>query len=58
MLNKNEKLKWSEYYQSFGVFRQSRKHPKTGQILYARDYGKKAWFIPVAELDAEQQNQI
>ena len=50
----NQKLKWSEYHQSYGIFRAWRRHPKTQQVLWARNYGKKAWFIPLAELEAEQ----
>lgn len=49
----NQKLVWSERYQCFGVFRAWRRHPKTQQIMWARTYGKKAWFIPVDELDQE-----
>lgn len=36
-----------------GIFRPWRKHPKTGQILWAKHYGKKAWFIPLEELEQE-----
>lgn len=50
----NTKLKWSEYHQSFGIFRPWRKHPKSQQILWAKNYGRKAWFIPLAELESEQ----
>lgn len=38
-----------------GIFRPWRKHPKTGQILWAKNYGKKAWFIPLSEIEAEKQ---
>lgn len=51
----NQKLKWSEYYQSYGIFRAWRKHPKTQQVLWAKNYGKKAWFIPIDELDKEEK---
>jgi hypothetical protein len=46
-------MKWSEKHQSYGIFRPWRKHPKTGKILWARNYGKKAWFIPLRELEKE-----
>lgn len=49
----NRKLVWSEYHQSYGIFRAWRKHPKSQQILWAKNYKKKAWFIPVEELEAE-----
>jgi hypothetical protein len=29
------------------IFRTWRKDPRTGQILYAKDYGLKAWRIPI-----------
>lgn len=54
-MEKNIKLKWSEYHQCYGIFRAWRKHPKTQQILWARNYGKKAWFIPVSELELEKE---
>lgn len=47
------KTVWSEYHQCYGIFRTWRKHPKTNAILYARNYGKKAWFIPLSELESE-----
>lgn len=53
MQNQNQKLIWSEYHQSYGIFRAWRKHPKSQQVLWARTYGKKAWFIPLTELESE-----
>jgi hypothetical protein len=29
------------------IFRAWRRHPKTGEKMWARDYGLKAWRIPV-----------
>jgi len=29
------------------VFRTWRRHPKTGEVLWARDYGRRAWRIPI-----------
>lgn len=29
------------------IFRTWRKDPRTGEILYAKDYGLKAWRIPI-----------
>lgn len=29
------------------IFRAWRKHPKTGEILWAKKYGLRAWRIPV-----------
>lgn len=29
------------------VFRTWRKHPKTGEVLWAKDYGLRAWRIPI-----------
>lgn len=53
-MENSKHIKWSEYHQAFGIFRPWRRHPKTQQILWAKNYGKKAWFIPLAELEAEQ----
>jgi hypothetical protein len=44
---------WSEKYQAWGIFRAWRRHPKTQQKLWARNYGRKAWFIPLSELAFE-----
>ncbi|WP_433921655.1 hypothetical protein [Paenibacillus taichungensis] len=41
---------YSEKYQCHGIFRAWRRHPKTNQILWAKNYGKKAWFIPLDEI--------
>lgn len=49
-----QKLVWSEKHQSMGIFRAWRKDPRTQQILWAKTYGYKAWFIPVAELEQEK----
>lgn len=49
-----QKLKWSERHQAWGIFRPWRKHHKTQQILWARNYGFKAWFIPLCELEQEE----
>lgn len=32
---------------AYYIFRTWRRHPKTGEQLWARDYGLKAWRIPV-----------
>jgi|GEM_PF-1819338 len=53
-MENNHKLIWSEHYQCYGIFRAWRKHPKTQQILWAKNYKKKAWFIPLSELQAEE----
>mgnify|MGYP004476613977 CR=1 len=37
-------------YKSEVIFRAWRKDPRTGKILYARNYGLRAWPIPVSEL--------
>lgn len=50
----NLKLKWSEKYQCYGVFRPYRKDPRTQQILWAKNYGLRAWFIPVDELEDKE----
>lgn len=34
------------------IFRPWRRDPKTGEVLWARDYGLKAWPIPVDGKDA------
>lgn len=47
----NHKVVWNERAGCFGIWRAWRKHPKSQQILWARNYGKKAWFIPVDELE-------
>ncbi|MBU8757316.1 hypothetical protein KM927_28000 [Priestia megaterium] len=44
---------WSEKHQCYGIFRAWRKHPKSGYVLWARNYGRKAWFIPINELEKE-----
>jgi hypothetical protein len=49
--NSNHKLVWNERAGCYGIWRAWRKHPKSQQILWARNYGKKAWFIPVDELE-------
>ncbi|GEC92458.1 hypothetical protein [Brevibacillus brevis] len=56
MTHNGKALKWSEYHQSYGIFRAWRKHPKSQQILWARAYGKKAWFIPIEELEKEEES--
>jgi hypothetical protein len=29
------------------IFRAWRRHPKTGEVMWARDYGFRAWRIPI-----------
>jgi hypothetical protein len=50
-MENKQKLVWNEKKQCWGIFRTWRRHPKTNEIMYAKDYGKKAWFIPLSELD-------
>lgn len=47
----NHKLVWNERTGSYGIWRTWRKHPKSQKIMWARNYGKRAWFIPVDELE-------
>ena len=47
-------LVWNEREKCYGVWRSWRKHPKTQQILWAKNYRKKAWFIPIDELKNER----
>ncbi|MGG1598882.1 hypothetical protein [Paenibacillus naphthalenovorans] len=42
-----EKQYWSEERQSWGVFRPYFKHPKTGELVWARMTGHRSFFIPV-----------
>lgn len=39
------------------VFRAWRKDPRTGKILYARNYGLKAWPIPIKDLEGNSETQ-
>jgi len=47
------KLVYSEKFGCYGVFRAWRIDPRTQQKIYAKTYGKRAWFIPVNELEPE-----
>lgn len=44
-------------HESEVIFRAWRKDPRTGKILYARNYGLRAWPIPISELKEETQSQ-
>ena len=39
------------------IFRAWKTHPKTGEKMYARDYGKRAWPIPISDLDAKRSSR-
>jgi len=39
----NESNRKAAYY----IFRAWRRHPQTGEILWAKDYGLRAWRIPI-----------
>jgi hypothetical protein len=39
------------------IFRSWRKDPRTGKILYARNYGLKAWAIPIKDLEDTEISQ-
>lgn len=38
------------------IYRPYRRNPKTGAIMWARDYGRKAWKIPVLDKRAFRNN--
>lgn len=38
------------------IYRPWRRHPKTGEKLWAKNYGLKAWAIPVSELTQENKD--
>ncbi|MEK4474377.1 hypothetical protein NSQ91_14265 [Paenibacillus sp. FSL R7-0048] len=42
-----QELTWSIEFQAWGVFRPYRKNQKTGELEWAKMYGKRAFFIPV-----------
>lgn len=47
-------LVWNERKECYGICKLWQKHPKTKQILWAKNYRKKAWFIPIDELKNEE----
>lgn len=49
------KLYYSEKYGCYGVFRPWRTNPKTQQKMWAKNYGLRAWFIPVDDLENETE---
>lgn len=46
-----------EKHKSNVIFRAWRKDPRTGKILYARNYGLRAWPIPVDGLKDDNVSQ-
>lgn len=55
MANENKsKVVWNDRLCCFGIWRAWRKHPETQQVLWAKNYGKRAWFIPLEELEKSQ----
>ncbi len=38
------------------IYRPYRRNPKTGAIMWARDYGRKAWKIPVLSKKSFKNN--
>ena len=38
------------------IYRPYRRNPKTGVIMWARDYGRKAWKIPVLDKKSFRNN--
>lgn len=47
----SEKYAFSKKYNCYGVYRVWKTDPKTKQKIWAKTYGKKAFFIPVSEVE-------
>lgn len=49
------KLVYNEKIGCYEVFRAWRIDPRTQQKIYAKTNGKRAWFIPVDELESDNE---